>query len=90
MLIDPPVLGIGDLAGSADRGAISLELLRVQTINPAGHNAVAPRRKAQELIASLRVHAARTRRRALPLQSVSVDVLNPDGLRAVEMTFEAR
>jgi hypothetical protein len=46
------------------------------------------RLKPQDLISFLFAHAARTRRRASPLRLVSVEVLTPAGVRAVEITFQ--
>lgn len=88
MLTEMPVLGLVDLGGAATPGAASGIDLFPKPVAFAGLRLGVSRLKPQEVIGFLRVHAARTRRRAAPARAVNIDVLTPTGMRAVEITFQ--
>ena len=89
MLSENSVFGFVDAGGQGSRPApVGMDLLHQPAVRFANFRLAGARLKPQDLISFLRAHTARTRRRALPLRVVSVDVLTPSGMRAVEITFK--
>ena len=92
MTTDIPLIDLAELAAQVSTqvsaqgsraAAVGIDLLQ----KPAAGLA-STRLKPQEVVGFLRVHAARTRRRALPVRIVTLEVLTPAGARAVEITFQ--
>ncbi len=89
MLTENSVLGLVDLGGqSGGPSPVGMDLLHQPAVRFANFRLAGARLKPKDLISFLRAHAARTRRRALPPRFVSMDVLTPSGVRAVEITFK--
>ena len=89
MLSENPVLGFVDLGGERRRSAaVGVDLLHQPAVGVADFLLAGTRLKPQDLIRLLRVHTARSRRRALPRGLVSLNVVAPSGMRAVEITFQ--
>ena len=89
MLTENAILGFVDLRGQRGRATpVGVDPLHQPAVRFANFRLAGVRLKPQDLISFLRAHTARTRRRALPLCVVSVDVLTPSGMRAVEITFK--
>ena len=86
MLTEDTVLGLVDLGGQGGRSApVGMDLLHQPAMRLADFRLAGARIKPQDIVGFLRVHAARTRRRALPLRPVSVEVVTPAGARAYEV-----
>ncbi len=89
MLSENSVFGFVDAGGQSSRPApVGMDLLHQPAVRFADFRLAGKRLKPQDLVGFLRVHAARTRRRAMPTGVVSLDVVTPTGLRAVEITFQ--
>ena len=89
MLTDNPLLGFVDLGGEGGGAApVGMHLLHQPAMRFADFRLAGSRLKPQDLIGFLRAHASRTRRRAMPFRLVSLDVLTPGGMRAVEISFQ--
>ena len=89
MLSEDPVLGFVDLRGESGRSSpVGVDLLHQPAMGGADFRLAGARLKPQDLIRLLRVHSARSRRRAFPPGLVSLHVVAPSGMRAVEITFQ--
>ena len=83
------VLRFIDLGGqSGGSASIGVNLLHQSAVGLANFRLAGSRLKPKDLIRFARAHAARTRRRALPLCMISLDVVTPSGMRAVEISFK--
>ncbi len=89
MLSENSVFGFVDAGGQSSRSApVGMDLLHQPAVRFPDFRLAGMRRKPQDFVGFLRVHASRARRRALPVRVVSLDVLTPSGMRAVEITFQ--
>lgn len=97
MTTDTPLLNLTDLtaqvsskvsAQGSRAASLGIDLLQKPAVGLASARLAGAKLKPQEVVGFLRVHAARTRRRALPLRTVTLEVLTPAGARAVEITFQ--
>ena len=89
MLTENTVFGFVDLGGQSGRAApVGMDLLHQPAVRLANFRLAGAWLKPQDFISFLRIHSARTRRRALPRGIVSLDVLTPTGVRAVEISFQ--
>ena len=89
MLTENSVLRFVDLGGESGGAApVGMDLLHQPAVRLANFRLAGARLKPKDLIGFLRTHAARTRRRAMPLCLVSMDVVTPSGMRAVEISFK--
>ena len=89
MLSENPVLGFVDLGGERSRTApVGVDLLHQSTVGGSDFRVAGARLKPQELIRFLRVHSARSRRRTFSRTLISLSVVAPSGVRAIEITFQ--
>ena len=89
MLSQYPVFGFIDLGGERRRAAsVGMHLLDQPPMGIAHLRGTGARLKPKDLVSLLRTHTARTRRRALLPRVVSVEIVPPPGMGAVEVTFE--
>ncbi len=83
------ILGFVDLRRQGGRSAaVGMDLLHQPAVRVANFRLAGTLLKPQDFVGFLRVHAARARRRALPVCVIGLDVIAPTGLRAVEITFQ--
>ncbi len=88
-LSENPVLGFVDFGG--ERGgpaSIGMHLLHQPAVRLANFRLAGAGLKPQNLIGFLRIHAARAKRRTLPVCLVSLEVVSPTGMRAVKVSFQ--
>ena len=89
MLSENPVLGFVDLGGECSRSTpVGMHLLHQTAVGIPDFRFAGPRLKPQDLIRFLRVHSARSRRRTFPRALISLSVVAPSGMRAIEITFQ--
>ena len=89
MLSENPVLGFVDLGGEGGGSAsVGVDLLDQSAVGRSDFRVAGTRLKPQELIRFLRVHTARSRRRTFPRALISLSVVAPSGVRAIEITFQ--
>ena len=89
MLSENSVFGFVDAGGQGSRPApVGMDLLHQPAVRFADFRLAGKRLKPQDFVGFLRVHAARTRRRTMPVRIVALDVFSPSGMRAVEITFQ--
>ena len=89
MLSENPVLGFVDLGGEGGGSAsVGVDLLDQSAVGRSDFRVAGARLKPQELIRFLRVHTARSRRRTFPRALISLSVVAPSGMRAIEIAFQ--
>jgi hypothetical protein len=89
MSTENTILGLIDLGGESGRAAsVRMNLLHKTSMRLPHFRIAGTRIKPQDVISFLRAHAARTRRRTMPVASISLDVFTPSGKAAVEIIFK--